>query len=393
MFGLFFERGLCQLVKTGAVAFIVPAQIFNNLSYKKLRDLMLSNRWLREVLYLGDKIFTAANNDVCVLFLNTAGNTSIRLVDALDFEHPKVTVVSAAHFDNFGGVISVSSSSAAESIANKIFRIGSERLRQHFDVFQGIVTGNNPVYLPEPEQITEMKLEKSLFHTVLHGRDFEKWWIHNTSRRILYVDSTTELKKFPNAEAWLLRHRSELRKRRECVNGVIPWYSLQWPRKKEMLDVIPKIVVQATRNPRLKTRIVAALDEVGYYGTQGLNFIIPTTDSISPKVLLAYLNCSLVNWLFQTRFLNVAIKAEYLKDLPLPSLTPEQSKRLTALVDHILVAKRHQSSSNARLSEREIDQLFFSVFALTHDEIRIVAASVSSTVEVEEGSSESPPFA
>jgi adenine-specific DNA-methyltransferase len=295
VFGLFFECSLCELVRKGIVAFIIPAQVFNNLSYKKLRDLMLSKRWLREVLHLGDKIFTAANNDVCVLFLNTAGVTSIRLVDALDFQHPTVTDVPPTQFEQFGGVISVSSSIGADGIASKVFHPNAERVHQHFEVFQGIVTGNNPIYLPEPDQIAAAKIEKNLLHLVLHGRDFDKWRIHNTSRRILYVDGDTDLKHFPNAEAWLTPHRIALKTQRECVNGVIPWYSLQWPRKKELLDVVPKVVVQATRNPRLKVRIVAALDEEGYYGTQGVNFIVPITDALSAKALLALLNSSLVN--------------------------------------------------------------------------------------------------
>lgn len=372
VFGLFFECSLCQLARSGIVAFIIPAQIFNNLSYKKLRDLMLSNRWLQEVLYLGDKIFIAANNDVCVLFLNTAGVSSIRLVDALDFENPSVTVVAPSHFAQFGGVISVSSSAGADDIASKVFRPGAARVRQQFEVFQGVVTGNNPVFLPEPDQIVDAKLEKKLLHLVLHGRDFEKWHIHNTSRRILYVDSDTDLKKFPNAERWLLQHRNELKTRRECVNGVIAWYSLQWPRKKELLDVVPKIAVQATRNPRIKTRIVAALDEEGCYGTQGLNFIVPTTDGVSVKALLAFLNSSLVNWLFRTRFLNVAIKAEYLKDLPLPPLNAQQTKQLITLVDRILAAKRANANADTSALEREIDQHVYALYGLTPEEIQIV---------------------
>jgi hypothetical protein len=157
----------CQLVSKGIVAFIIPAQVFNNLSYKKLRDLMLSKRWLREVLYLGDKIFTAANNDVCVLFLNTAGVTSIRLVDALDFENPTVTDVSPTHFEQFGGVISVSSSAGADKIASKVFRPGAEQVCQHFEVFQGIVTGNNPGLSTGagPNRLGEARKSYSAYHS------------------------------------------------------------------------------------------------------------------------------------------------------------------------------------------------------------------------------------
>ncbi len=376
VFGIFFECSLLQLVKTGVVAFIVPAQIFNNLSYKKLRSLILSNCWLREVLYLGDKIFTAANNDVCVLFLDTGGNSSIRLVDALDFEHPKVTNVPATHFEKFGGVISVSSSAGADSIASKVFRPGAERLRERFEVFQGIVTGNNPVFLPEPEQIEAAKLEKALLHTILLGRDIEKWRIHTVSRRILYVNGDTDLKKFPNSEKWLLPHRSALNTRRECQNGVIPWYSLQWPRDTRLLDARPKILVQRTRNPRLKTRIVAALDTEGYYAMESVIILAPKRSNVPTLPMLGILNSSLINYIFLTRFLNVSVKGEYLKDLPLPSFTAKQTMEFGMLVDHILKAKRANGAADTSALERKINQYVYVLYDLTPDEIRIVEESI-----------------
>jgi hypothetical protein len=194
-----------------------------------------------------------------------------------------------------------------------------------------------------------------------------------------YVDGDTDLNHFPNAEAWLTPHRSALKTRRECMNGVIPWYSLQWPRKKELLNVVPKVIVQATRNPRLKIRIVAALDELGHYGTQGVNFIVPITDALSAEALLALLNSSLVNWLFQTRFLNVAIKAEYLKDLPLQPLTAQRTKTLTALVDRILAAKRADVAADTSELEREVDTQVYALYGLTPDEIRLVEESEPSS--------------
>lgn len=138
--------------------------------------------------------------------------------------------------------------------------------------------------------------------------------------------------------------------------------------------------------------IVAVLDEEGYYGTQGVNFIVPTTDALSARVLLALLNSSLVNWLFQTRFLNVAIKAEYLKDLPLPPLTTQQRKTLTALVDRILIAKRVDAAADTSALEREIDQQVYILYGLTPDEIRLVEESVPSPGRRAELVPNSPPF-
>lgn len=373
VFGLFYEAALTRhTTPGGAVAFIVPQQIANNLSYKKLRDLILENRWLREVLYLGDKIFQAANNDVCVLFLTKGGNDSIRLVHALDFDQRTTTVVPADHFQRYSNVISFSGDAGGETIFAKVFSADRWRIKDRFSVFQGIVTGNNEAFLPTAEQIREAKIEKALLHPVLLGRDFEKWTIRRTDRRIIYVDGDTDITKYPNAERWLQTFRSELKKRRECVRGVIPWFSLQWPRVKSELDRVPKILVQRTRNPRLATRIVATIDEEGVYGMESIIFIIPGSTDAPIYYLLAVLNSKLINHLYATKFLNVAIKAEYLKDTPIPNASKHDQEILSDLARRILAFKRADPAADVSALEREIDQHVYRLYGLTPEEIKIV---------------------
>jgi hypothetical protein len=70
--------------------------------------------------------------------------------------------------------------------------------------------------------------------------------------------------------------------------------------------------------------------------------------------------------------LNVAIKAEYLKDLPLPPFAVQQSKQLTVLVDRILAAKKQNSAADTSALEREIDQQVYALYGLTPEEIAIV---------------------
>ncbi len=372
VFGLFFELSLESLVNNrGCVTFIVPQQIFNNLSYKKLRDLMLNNRWLKEVLYLGDKIFEA-NNDVCILFLKKPCTDRIKLVNALDFKQPIITEVTADHFNKYGNVISFSHDSGGEAIINKIFSDKHERIKERYDVFQGIVTGNNEAFLPTEEQISKTRIEQDLLHPVLLGRDFEKWLIRNTKRRILYINAHTKLDKYPNTKRWLLDFKTQLEKRRECKRGIIPWYSLQWPRNKEQLDHVPKILVQGTRNPRLKTRIVATIDEIGVYGTQGLNFIVPRDNNADIYYLLAVLNSSIINYLYATKFLNVAIKAEYLKDTPIPKASDSNKKKAAGLVRKILDIRSENPLADITGLERELDKMVYRFYGLTPEEIMIV---------------------
>jgi type I restriction-modification system DNA methylase subunit len=375
VFGLFFELGLTRLVQNGTVAFIVPQQVFNNLSYQKLRHLMLSNQWLDQVLYLGDKIFESVNNDVCVLFLRKPGVERIRLVNALDFDNRTISEVPTDYFDKFNGVISFSDDSSSPDLFNKIFDPKHERIKDRFDVFQGIVTGNNNVFILTLEQARDARIEKSLLHPILLGRDFEKWLIRSSERQIIYVDGTIDIQKYPNTLRYLRQYKDALSNSRSAVEKSTDWYCLHRPRVKSELDLTPKILVQGTRNPRLKTRIVATMDEICVYGTQGLNFIIPKQKSAPIYYALAVLNSTLINHLYATKFLNVAIKAEYLKDTPIPKASTAQEKELTNLAQKILAAKQRDPKADTSALEREIDQLVYQLYDLTPEEIAIVEES------------------
>lgn len=343
IYALFFELGIKKIMKNESVlAFIIPSQVFNNLSYKKLRDLILKNNWLKEVCYLGDKIFETANNDVCILFLKKPYNKDIRLVNRLNFHKPEINTVPVNYFDKFGGVISVQSSENTDTISDKIFNPSFAPIKKNFDVFQGIVTGNNDVFLPTEEQIIENRLEKELLHPILLGRDFEKYYVRNAERQILYIDKRTNIEQFPNALKWLSPYKESLMQRREAANGSIPWFSLQWARDKTQLDYTPKILVQRTRNQRLITRIVATIDNEGMYGMESIIFLVPTKDQYSVYYLLAILNSSIINYLYQTKFLNVGIKAENLKDTPIPNLAKPEQVPFERIVTYLLWLKKQE---------------------------------------------------
>jgi len=73
--------------------------------------------------------------------------------------------------------------------------------------------------------------------------------------------------------------------------------------------------------------------------------------------------------------LNVAIKAEYLKDTPIPKASTAQEKELTNLAQKILAAKQRDPKADTSALEREIDQLVYQLYDLTPEEIAIVEES------------------
>ncbi len=371
IFSLFIDYSITKLSKKdGHLAFIVPSIVLNNLSYKPLRDKLLVNRWISQICYTGNKIFEEATVDTVILLLDKKGVNEISLIDALDFNHPRSSKVFADYFSKFNNILSVSNDSNSNNIFDKLFHPDNINIESHFDVFQGIVTGNNPVFIfDEPEQWQALNIESDLLQTVIHGRDFNKWIIKNTDRKILYLCPKSNIDDYPEARKYILQFKSELIKRRECKNGVIPWFSLQWARNRELLNITPKIIIQNTRNERLHPRIVATVDEIGIYGSQGLNFVVPKTNIYSVYFLIGIINSKLINYLFATKFLNLAIKADYIKQISFPKPSPSFIFQIENLTKKILADKLKKSITKL---EFDVDTLVYRLYNLSYNEVKII---------------------
>lgn len=377
IFSLFIDFSVSSLVKPeGHLIFIIPSIVLNNLSYKPLRNKLLNNRFLSQVCYTGNKIFEEATVDTVILLLSKQPVSEVQLIDALDFKNFKRTSVPSTFFEKFDNVISVTGDSNSNSIFDKIFNGKNINIEKHFDVFQGIVTGNNPVYIfDESEQWKSLDIEKELLHPILHGRDFNKWVIKSTERRILYINPKTEITRYPKAEKYLKQFKDQLSTRRECMNGAIPWFSLQWARDKKQLDLYPKILIQNTRNERLKPRIVATIDEIGIYGSQGMNFVVPKSQEYSVYFLIGIINSLLINYLFATKFLNLAIKADYIKQISFPKPDKKQIEALERLSKKILEIKSKNLDAEISEEQKAIDNLVYQLYDLTEEEIQIIESS------------------
>jgi type I restriction-modification system DNA methylase subunit len=353
MFALFVEKGLTALSKSdGRVAFIIPSIVLNNLSYQPLRDMFLDNNWLHEVSYVGGGVFADATVDTSILVFDKCGSKNITLRHAVDFLNPKISVVEAGYFKTFNNAISISES-GSDAISDKLFKQDFMEVGKCFTVFQGIVTGNNDAFIFETEQdALEKGIEPELLHNLCHGRDIGKWETRSLDRKILYVDETTDLSLYPNAYQWLLSFKEKQDARNVGKSDVIVWNKLHRPRVKSELDIQEKILIQNTRNESLKIRLVATIDKQGVYASQGINFVIPKTEEYSIYYLLSLLNSMLMNYLFSKKFLNLAIKAEYIKQIRFPQLSKESQQPFITLADTMLTLNQQLQEKRSRFLRR-----------------------------------------
>lgn len=367
IFAIFVERGLSIASENGVVMMIMPSVIHSNISYKKLRDLFLNDGFLSEVCYTGGKIFRpTATVDTTILQFDKSKPSQIVLKNALDFNNPQVFEVPSNYFEKFNNVISFDDSENSVSIYDKLFADNLYRIGDHFNIFQGIVTGNNNAFIFDKELDATPHYEKELLYPLCHGRDIARYEIRSRERRIAYINNDVDLHRYPKASNWLTQFKEKLSQRREAKKGTIKWYSLQWPRTKSDLDVREKILLQRTRNESLKQRIVATIDDRGIYGMEGILFIIPSDKTCDLYCLLGILNSKLINYLFSTKFLNLAIKAEYLKDVRIP----RPHIQLRQLVKTILDKK--SLGMDTTFEENLVDKLVYRMYNLTYDEVILV---------------------
>ena len=353
LFALFVEQGLTYLTKPESqIAFIIPSIVLNNLSYRLLRDIFLENRWLKEVSYVGGGVFSDATVDTSILVFDKRGADTISLRHAVDFLNPTERLVEAGYFKKFNNAISIGEEST-DTVADKMFSTKFIEVGKCFNVFQGIVTGNNDAFIFETEkEAIDKGIEQELLHSLCHGRDIGKWETRSLERKILYLNKDFKIENYNGALNWLFPLKDSLSARRECAKGTIPWYSLQWPRIKTELDIKEKILIQNTRNESLKTRIVATIDKQGVYASQGINFVIPISDNYSIYFLLALLNSKLMNYLFSKKFLNLAIKAEYIKQIRFPMLSTDDQQPFIALADKMLSLHKDLQEKRDRFLRR-----------------------------------------
>jgi hypothetical protein len=152
---------------------------------------------------------------------------------------------------------------------------------------------------------------------------------------------------------------------------------------KEKFFTSDKILIVRTRNVSLKRRIIATLDNKQGYNLNRLSNIV-AKDGVDLFTILGFLNSTLVNWLFQTRFFNYEIKPVFLKDLPIPVGSDAKLSLLVKKRMEIGAALTSSGTSQAEharlirqgeLIEIQIDSRVIELYQLTGEE-KLIAGNL-----------------
>jgi len=273
---LFFDRALQLIRHGGRVGTITPNTYLNNKSALSFRKYLCDNTAIETLIDLPKRTFEDAP-DVCpaVTILSPGIDKTGYYVGtgstcAIDSATAKLDYRNIRGPDYF---IPVNASFGQVTDLIEKIESGSAFL-SNYAVFQkGVETGNDKEFLTQEP-------EKEGHFPWLHGREISRYEI--------------------SSDGWYVKHGAHLKN----------------PQRRELLSQ-RKIVIQYIRKLTLYPRIVAALDRGGFFPSYGTVVCLVTTGKPGDQFLLALLNSNLLNFYYQHIFHDIAVKAQYLYQLPI----------------------------------------------------------------------------
>ena len=251
---------------------------------------------------------------------------------------------------------------------------------------KGSTSGKNNVFTVPKEFASQRKFEKEILRKNIKNGDIGKYSIFEREQYLIYVDSKTDIKKYPNIYKYLEENKSELQNRNEVKQKLYDWFRLERPRKKEVFDSEEKIVV-----PYRAESNRFAYDNSQYFNDGGDIRAIVINKNLSTKYVLGILNSNLINWFYGFIGKPKENSREYfnepLSQIPIPVIEGKKDnslyKEIIKLVDQLLILNKEKADAKLETKisqlqgkieycESRINEIVYQLYELTPSEIKIV---------------------
>ena len=392
----FYERGFQLLRDNGVLTYISSNKYFRSAYGKQLRDFLTRQSTLSQLIDFGDapvftsiaypSIITASkthSQDNYLRALNWEPGPSIDEFGTI-FQTNGFTMPQDALTPNGWQLTSPTMLNLLEKLRNTGKPLG-EYVQGRF--YRGVLTGLNEAFVVDRETrdtlIVEHPSSSEVLKPFLRGRDVKRWQVNFAEQYLIKIESSenrthlwsgqvaAEAEQifagaYPAIHAHLEPFREQLINRYD--QGKYFWELRSCAYWEEFQQ--PKIVY-----PDIAQGTEFSFDDSGYFWAN-TSYLLPTKE----MWLLGLLNSKAVFWFYtrtstQIRGGFVRFIAQYVSQIPIPSIKPAQKASISKLVNQILASKRTDTDADVSELEKRIDQIVYLLYDLTDDEIAIVEAA------------------
>jgi adenine-specific DNA-methyltransferase len=396
LYSLFYEKGM-ELLKNNSILNFITSNKWMRTEYGlKTRAFFCKHKPL-VLIDLGSGVFETASVDTNILIIRKIEGKNKILHDnhqlkALDLSDEK-DITDFRQFEDKWSIINtlnenvwIIQNSEQQKIKDKIEKIGKRLSDWNINLTYGIKTGLTDAFIIDnflKESILS-KDERSIdiLKPVLRGKDIDKYkikwanyWLittHNGYKIEVKKDNKTEIYKVPRVDV------NDFPAIKEHLNI----YISQLEKRQDQGDTPYNLRSCAYQAEFKKEKIIwqEMASEPNFTYTSDEFFINDTCRMITGeniKFLLSYFNSNLFCYVFSKYYAGgglgdkgIRFKGDFMKDYPIPNITPEAQQPFITLVEKILQGKKDGVDTSGW--EREIDEKVYALYDLTPEEIAIV---------------------
>lgn len=353
---LFTHKGLNVLKTNGLLGFIIPNTYLTDRDSQKLRELLLNNSKLKQIIFFPEnlKVFeNVTQATTIIIFHKTKVDLNKNIVNIID----PVTNTDSLECGNINKKYSQELFLRAPD--NMII---TKRTAEQINILEKII--NNHTSFDKCVDIYQgevnVSLNKDIISTSKKNRNFQPLIRGNNIRRY-YID----LSFTDNKGSW--------------VDALKPFRNHQ---------DFGRIVTQEVSNMQTKRRLNGVYIDKGIYVGHTANYMIIRDNKYNPNYFVALLNSYLLDFIFQSFNSTNHIPARELKRLPFRKIdfTIQSDKKLhdqlVELVDVMLDLNKKIQSAKGSAKEQiqreitktdnAIDNIVYKLYGITEEEKKII---------------------
>ena len=410
LYVLFTELGINILRNNGSLSYIMPNK-FTNTNYGiELRKFILSKTIIQSYVDFSDKgVFEGQTNYPCIILLKKLINPNniIRYVhvkqisptltnslsietDKKRFENEdvKAFVISQKELtqENWTFV-----QSQILDILKKLNSAEYGSLADYRDkIYEGLITGNNEVYLVNNETIKKYNLERQLLRKLPKGKNIHNYFLVWDDYYVIYPylqengeTKLVNINNYPNIKNYFENYKSKLAKRDYLTKAGKKWYEIWNPRTIDVFATQKIITPNLSKSNRFALDYTSDNEDFMCIDHDCYAIILKEKNLTNYKLFTAILNNPVVDFIVKNispMFSGGFYKyhTQYLDKVPIPKQF-SNSVKVVQLVDQILVKmeddnyfKSSEKQAEVMKLEKEVDQLIYKSYKLSSDEIKII---------------------
>lgn len=316
-FDLFIEQGLNRLSPNGILSFVLPESILTVKAHTPVRKLLLHHTAVLSVEYLGEAFEQVHCPSIILTVTRDNNRPFFKDVPILlaDGSIISTKVERTIHADFF----SFSLSDEEYLLLDKIQTNPNCTTLAGKALFAlGIVTGNNSALLsPVPAPGLE---------PIIRGSDISKYHINSVSGYIKFQPE-----------------------------------QLQQTAPESMYRAPEKLFYRF-----INKKLIFAYDSTSLLSLNSCNILIPQIPGLSVKYVLAVLNSSVAQFVFEKKFHSVKVLRSHLEQLPIPLADKKAQKEIVNMVDTLM--SLDESSPAYAKTYALLDRRIAELFGLTREE-------------------------